>query len=224
MSIDKLYSPDGPAGRQGLLELRAFEMPPDAKMSVAAQLLVRALVARHWNAPYKEHLVRWGTRLIDRFMLPHFVLEDLKDVLADLREFGFSFDDAWFEPQYEFRFPLVGRVTVSGVELELRQAIEPWHVLGEQPGAAGTVRYVDSSVERLQVLVRNMVESRYSVICNGRCVPLHPTGTAGEFVAGIRYRAWKPPIGLHPTLDADAPLTIELHDGWNERAIGGGNA
>ena len=221
MSIDKLFSPDGPAGRQGLLELRAFEMPPDAKMSVAAQLLIRALIARFWETPYRERIIRWGTRLIDRFMLPHFILQDIKDIVSDLNGAGFAFDLAWFEPQYEFRFPIIGRVAIEGMEVELRKAIEPWHVLGEQPGGAGTVRYVDSSVERLQVLVRNMVESRYVLCCNGQRVPLHPTGVAGEFVAGIRYRAWKPPTALHPTLDVDAPLVLEVHDCWNDRSLGG---
>ncbi|MFT3922484.1 MAG: transglutaminase family protein [Myxococcales bacterium] len=219
--IDKLYSPDASSGRQGLVELRAFEMPPDWRMSCAAQLMVRTLMAWFWREPYERPPVRWNTTLVDRFMLPHFVQQDMKDVSADLQRAGFPVDASWYNPQYEFRFPFLGRVASDGVELELRQAIEPWHVLGEQPGGGGTVRYVDSSVERVQVLVRNMTESRHVVACNGRRVPLHPTGTAGEYVAGVRYRAWKPPTALHPTIDVHAPLTFDVLDSWSDRSLGG---
>jgi uncharacterized protein (DUF2126 family)/transglutaminase-like putative cysteine protease len=221
MCIDKMYSPDAASGRQGLLELRAFEMPPDARMSCAAQLLVRSLLAWFWREPYDKRVVRWNTTLNDRFMLPHFVHEDFADVIADLKHAGFPLDTRWFEPQYEFRFPFLGRVASSGVEIELRQAVEPWHVLGEQPGGGGTVRYVDSSVERVQVLVRNMTDPRHAVTCNGRRVPLHPTGTAGEYVAGVRYRAWQPPTALHPTIPVHAPLVFDLLDSWSERSLGG---
>ena len=222
LCIDKLYSPDSSAGRQGLLELRAFEMPPDARMSCAAQLLVRALVAWFWRKPYTRKPTRWGTQLLDRFMLPHFIGQDFRDVLRDLRtSAGFAFDAGWYEAQHEFRFPLLGRIAVDGVEIELRQAIEPWHVLGEEPAGGATVRYVDSSVERVQVLVRNLIGSRYLITCNNRRVPLHPTGTTGEFVASVRYRAWKPPTALHPTIEPHTPLVFELLDTWSEHAIGG---
>jgi uncharacterized protein (DUF2126 family)/transglutaminase-like putative cysteine protease len=221
MCIDKLYSPDSASGRQGLIELRAFEMPPDSRMSCAAQLLVRALLAWFWQRPYTEPVVRWGTTLVDRFMLPEFIGRDFQDVLRDLQRAGFAFDDGWFEPHFEFRFPMIGRVAAEAIELELRQAIEPWHVLGEQATQAGTARYVDSSVERLQVRVRNMTDPRHVLTCNGRRVPLHPTGTAGEYVAGVRYRAWQPPTALHPTIPVHAPLVFDLLDSWSERAIGG---
>jgi uncharacterized protein (DUF2126 family)/transglutaminase-like putative cysteine protease len=221
LCIDKLYSPDSATGRQGLIELRAFEMPPDSKMSAAAQLLVRALLASFHQKPYDQEVVRWGTTLLDRFMLPEFVHRDFQDVLADLRRAGFPMDPAWYEPQYEFRFPLVGRAAADGIELELRQAIEPWHVLGEQGAAGGTARYVDSSVERVQVIVRNMTTPRHVLACNGRRVPLHPTGTAGEYVAGVRYRAWKPSEALHPTIDVHSPLVFDLLDAWSERALFG---
>jgi uncharacterized protein (DUF2126 family)/transglutaminase-like putative cysteine protease len=221
LCIDKLYSPDSASGRQGLLELRAFEMPPDVRMSCAAQLMVRALLAWFWREPYERPVVRWGTNLVDRWMLPHFVAQDFRDVMFDLNKAGFPFDFAWFAPQYEFRFPFVGRVVVDGVEMELRQAIEPWHVLGEQAGGGGTVRYVDSTVERMQVLVRNMTSPRHVVSVNGRRVPLHPTGTAGEYVAGVRFRAWRAPESLHPTVWPHAPLTFDVLDEWTERSLGG---
>ncbi len=220
--IDKLYSPDSASGRQGLVELRAFEMPPHERMSLAQQLLVRALVAHLWRTPYVEPPVSWGTELHDRFLLPHFVSCDFQDVLEDLERGGFRFEQDWFAPHYEFRFPIYGAVEArGGPVLELRQAIEPWHVLGEELAANGTSRYVDSSVERLQVKVRGLVEGRHLVACNGRRVPLHPTGTTGERVAGVRYRAWQPPSALHPTIGVHTPLVFDIIDAWNDRAIAG---
>ena len=219
--IDKLYSPDSSGSRLGLVELRAFEMPPHAQMSLTQQLLVRALTACFWETPYRRELVWWGTALHDRFMLPHFVQVDWESVMADLREAGFEFQVEWFAPHFEFRFPQIGSVTRQGVRLELRHALEPWHVLGDEVSGNATVRNVDSSVERLQVKVSGMTDQRFVVACNGRRVPLHPTGESGEFVAGVRYRAWQPPSCLHPNIPVHTPLVFDIVDTWSGRAIGG---
>jgi len=220
-SIDKMYSPDGATGRLGLVEFRAFEMPPHARMSLAQMLLLRALVAKFWKEPYRGKLVYWDTQLHDRWMLPHFIEHDLRDVLRDLRASGYAFDDAWYAPFLEFRFPRYGTVVYEGVRMELRQAIEPWHVMGEEMSAGATARYVDSSVERLQIKVTGMTDPRHIVTCNGRALPLTPTGVQGEFVAGLRYRAWNPPSALHPTINIHSPLVLDIVDTWSSRAIGG---
>jgi uncharacterized protein (DUF2126 family) len=219
--IDKLYSPDTSSGRQGLLELRAFEMPPHARMSLAQQLLLRTLIARFWDAPYTRPLVSWGTDLHDRWMLPHYIWNDFTDVVDDVRRAGYPMQTAWFAPHFEFRFPLIGDLEVRDIHLEIRQALEPWHVLGEEPGAGGTVRYVDSSLERLQIKARGLTDSRHVVTVGANIVPLQTTGTNSEYVAGVRYRAWQPPSCLQPNLGAHTPLVIDVVDTWNHRSLGG---
>ncbi len=219
--IDKLYSPDSATGRLGLLELRAFEMPPHAQMSLAQQLLLRGLVAHFWKTPYTAGLTRWGTELHDRFLLPAFVKMDFEDVLSDLNDAGYAFDTSWFEPHFEFRFPLYGEVTVRGIQLELRGALEPWHVMGEEGSSAGAVRYVDSSLERIEIKVTGLNDNRYVVTVNGRALPLQPTGRVGEYVGGVRYKAWAPPSALHPSIGVHVPLTIDIVDTWNQRSLGG---
>jgi uncharacterized protein (DUF2126 family)/transglutaminase-like putative cysteine protease len=219
--IDKLYAPESNSGRLGLVEFRALEMPPHARMAAAQMLLMRASVAAFWQTPYERRLVHWGTRVHDDFLLPHFVQQDFADVLEELGTYGFQLDPAWFEPHFEFRFPRIGEVTLRGTGLELRHALEPWHTLGEEPAAGGTVRFVDSSVERVQARVSGWVEERYTLACNGRAVPLTATDRAGEYVGGVRFKAWQPASALHPTIPAQTPLMFDVYDRWTGRSLGG---
>jgi uncharacterized protein (DUF2126 family)/transglutaminase-like putative cysteine protease len=219
--IDKLYSPGLSSGRQGLLEFRGFEMPPHPQMALVQALLIRCLMARFWEEPYKKPLVRWGTDLHDRFMMPHYVWADIREVVKDLQQHGIPFQQEWLAPFEEFRFPHYGSVNIDDVRIELRWAIEPWHVLGEEVGSFGTARFVDSSVERLQVKVEGLTPDRYVLACNGRRLPLRSTGQKGEFVAAVRYKAWAPQSALHPTIGVHSPLIFDLIDTWNGQTIGG---
>ena len=219
--IDKLYSPDSSTGRLGILELRGFDMPPHAQMSLMQMLLVRTLVSLFWRKPYKHKLVRWGTQLHDKFLIEHYVREDINDVVEFLRGEGYGFELSWFDPFFEFRFPLHGMSNVGNIQCELRAGIEPWHVLGEESSSQGTARYVDSSLERVQVKVRDFVHERHILTCNGVKVPLVNTGVEGEYVSGVRYRAWQPWSALHPTIGVDTPLVFDVVDTWSKRSLGG---
>ena len=219
--VDKLFPPPGFGLQLGLLELRAFEMTPHVRMGLVELLLVRGLVSAFWKQPFEGDLIRWGTALHDRFMLPHFVRQDFSEVLAHLRRAGYEFEDKWFASHIDFRFPRIGSIAVDGVELELRQALEPWNVLAEETTSGGTVRSVDSSLERMQVKLSGVTsDSRYVVSCNGRRVPLSPTGVAGELVAGVRYRARQLSATLHPTIPVQMPLVFDIIDRWKDRSIG----
>ncbi len=217
--IDKLYSPDSSTGRLGILEFRGFDMPPHYRMSMVQFLLIRSLLSWFWREPYDHKLVRWGTALHDKFLLPHYSYKDLSEVVNDLRNAGYAFDMAWFDPFFSFRFPFVGELQVDDIHIEMKMAIEPWHVLGEEMSSSGTSRFVDSSLERLQVKISGLTDSRYHLLCNGFRIPLKNTGVQGEYVAGIRYRAWQPPSALHPTLGVDTPLVIDLYDTWTKKSV-----
>ncbi|QSR85763.1 DUF2126 domain-containing protein [Methylacidimicrobium sp. B4] len=219
--IDKLFAPESASGRQGLVEFRAFEMPPHPEMSSAQMLLLRSAIAAFWKRPYERRLIRWGTRLHDEFLLPHYAEADLRDALEELGSYGFPLNPDWFAPHIAFRFPKLGEVAVRDLQLELRQALEPWHVLGEEPAAGGTARYVDSSLERLQVKVEGWVSERYLLACHGAALPLQRTETQGQYVAGVRYKAWQPYSALHPTIPAHGPLIFDVYDRWNGRSLGG---
>jgi uncharacterized protein (DUF2126 family) len=219
--IDKLYSPDGPAGRLGIVELRAFEMPPHERMAAVQMLLARALVTRLLREPYRRPLVRWGNELHDRFMLPYFLWRDLEDVVADHARCGVALDASWFRPFLDHRCPVMGEVELEGIGLELRTALEPWPTLGEEPAGPVVARYVDSSLERLQLRVSGVTEGRHLVSVNGVELPLRATGTLAERVAGVRFRAWQPPHCLHPALPVHHPLRFEVVDTWARRSLGG---
>jgi uncharacterized protein (DUF2126 family)/transglutaminase-like putative cysteine protease len=219
--IDKLYNPDSPRGRLGLLELRGFEMPPHLRMAMVQSLLVRSLVAWFWEEPLRAPLIRHGPNLHGRYLLPHFLIHDIADVAADLRAHGIAFETNWLDPFTEFRFPRIGTAVFDGVEIELRGAIEPWNTLGEQSTATGTARYVDSSIERIQVRLIGADRHRYLMTCNGYPVPLLATDNPDVHVGGVRFRAWQPPSALHPSITVDGPLQFELVDLTTSTSRGG---
>ncbi|QDT04560.1 hypothetical protein K227x_29520 [Rubripirellula lacrimiformis] len=219
--VDKLYSPDSSTGRLGLVEFRGFEMPPNARMNLAQQLLIRAAVAVFWNKPYRAPLADWGTSLYDRYMLPHFIWQDLCNLIGELQREGIEISSEWFAPHHEFRFQKIGEVSYKDVRLQLRNAIEPWYVMGEEPAAGGTARYVDSSLERMEVLVDGFDSKRMAVLCNGVQIPMHATGVQSQSVAGIKYRAWQPPRCLHPTIGIHTPLQFDIVERITGRSIGG---
>ncbi len=220
LCIDKLFDWRTPHGRQGLVELRAFEMPPHPRMMTAQTQLVRALVAALATRPYHHPLVRWGTALHDRFLLPTFLWSDFEDVLAYLESCGLSHPSEVYRAFLELRCPVAGRLEAGGVLLEVRSALEPWPVLGEEPAGGATARYVDSSVERIEVRVEGLVPERHAVLVNGHVLPLKSTGRVGEAAAGVRFRAWAPPHSLQAHLGVHHPLRFDLLDRWGERSLG----
>jgi uncharacterized protein (DUF2126 family) len=228
--IDKLFPVENPRNQLGLLEFRAFAMPIHEQMQLVQMLLIRAFVAWFWEQPYTKTLIRWGTTLHDRFMLPYYIGEDLKQIIGDLEAVGYKFEFEWFKPFLAFRFPVYGAVTCQGIHLELRHGIEPWHVLGEETTSGGTARYVDSSMERMQVMLRGAMghspngdnfSSRYAVTCNGQQVPLKSTGIPGEYVGGVRFRARQAAAMLHPSINSHSPLVFNIIDTWSEQILGG---
>ena len=219
--IDKLYSPDSSTGRLGILEMRAFEMPPHGRMAALQQLLLRALLSTFWEKPYIQAPINWGNLLHDKFMMSSFQKLDFEQVLSELRNRGYHFDSHWFDAHFEFRFPYYGSIVQDGIRLELRGALEPWHVLGEESTSGGQARYVDSSVEKLEVILTGLSPGRHTVCCNGVEMNLHQTGRADERVGALRYRAWQPPSCLHPTIPIHGPLHFDIYDNFNQRAIAG---
>jgi len=217
--IDKLFDPATPYGRQGLIELRAFEMPPHPRMAAAQGVLVRALVAAFAERPYRAPLVRWGQELHDRFLLPYWMWRDFDDALAELRARGIDLPAEAYRPFVELRCPLVGSIEIAGGTIEVRNAIEPWHVLGEEVTTTGTARYVDSSLERIEVRAQGLVPERHVVLVNGAILPMRPVGGDAQ-VAGVRFRAWAPPHALHPHLGIHHPVRIDVLDAWAKRSLG----
>jgi uncharacterized protein (DUF2126 family) len=218
--IDKLFDPGTAHGRQGLVELRAFEMPPHFRMGTAQMALVRALIAAFAEEPYRGDLVRWGQALHDRFLLPYWMWRDFEDVLGFLESRGLALPAAAYRPFVELRCPVAGSLQAGDVFLEVRNALEPWPVLGEQMTASGTSRFVDSSVERIEVRVEGLVPERHRILVNGHALPLHPTPTKGEYVAGVRFRAWAPPQSLQAHLGIHHPIHFDVLDTWGKRSLG----
>ena len=219
--IDKLFNPSSPTGRLGIVELRAFEMPPNERMSVASVVLFRALIASFFIQPYRQPLTQFGRGLHDRFMLPYFLWDDLLDVLDYVRSCGFPLDAEWYSPYVEYRFPRLGRITAEGVELDLRPALEPWPVLGEEPTGATVSRYVDSSLERLELRVRGLDADRYAIAINGWAPELPTAPRDSELrVLGIRFRAWQPPHCLHPHIGIHHPVQFDIVDREAKRSVG----
>ncbi len=232
LCIDKLFPVDNPNLQLGLLEFRGFEMPPHGDLRLLQMLLVRGLVALFWQRPYTAPLRRLGATLGDRFLLPHYLMGDWQEIMADLDRGGYPFEAEWFDPFWQWRFPIYGRVSLGNNplrQLELRAALEPWPVLGDR-SSAGTARPVDNSMERIQVRLigaigeppqADRLAQRYQVLCNGVPIPLRSTGRVGEYVAGVRYRARPADPSNSPVFSPQVPLTFEVLDTWQRLHLGG---
>ncbi|MGI9212205.1 MAG: transglutaminase family protein, partial [Methylococcaceae bacterium] len=219
--IDQLYDPDRIGQRLGRIMLRSFETAENGPLATAQLLLVRALVATLAMRPVTKPLINWGTALHDRYMLPGVLWEDLKAVLAEIRQCGIPLQDEWYKPLLELRFPLLGRTQIGPITLEMRSAHEPWPILAEEVTASGVARFVDSANDRVQIEVFGITPGRHILACNGRRVPLQPTATQGHCIAGIRYKAWNPVATLHPTVPPVYELAFDLIDTWTDKVLGG---
>jgi uncharacterized protein (DUF2126 family)/transglutaminase-like putative cysteine protease len=219
--IDKLFSPDSERGRLGLLEMRGFEMPPHPQMTLVQNLLLRACITHFWKQPYTRKLIRWGTRLHDEFMLPHYLEEDFMDMLSTLQSGGFKLQMDWFKPFFAFRFPECGSVQIGDISVTVRTALEPWPVMGEEPSGGGVSRSVDATVERLEVKAKGLDPDRHIITCNGRRLPLSAVRENGVMVAGVRFKAWAQPSSLHPQMKPQPHLVFDVIDVHHGRSLGG---
>jgi len=223
LRVDELYSPARERGRLGRISVGSFETPAHSHIASLETLLMLGLLGH--AARIADHdpgsLQRWGTALHDRFMLPDVLWDDLRSVLSDLNDSGYPFQLAWFENLRNQRFPLIGSVPIGTITLELRSALEPWPLLAEEMTLDGMTRFIDSANDRVQTKLTGLTPGRYVLACNGHHVPLQPTATRGEFVAGVRFKTSNPPATLHPTLLPAGPLVFDLIDLWSGRTLGG---
>jgi len=232
LCIDKLFPVQVPRLQLGLLEFRSFEMPSHTGLRLLQMLLLRAFVAWFWRHPCTKPLCRWGADLRDRWLLPYYLHQDFQTVLADLQAAGYPLQASWFTAWWERRFPQYGTVSLLDNplrRLELRAALEPWPVIGTMDGG-GASRPVDNSMERIQVMLtgavgdrpqREALGDRYAVLCNGHRVPMRSTGTAGDYVGGVRFRARSTQTAPHPALAPHAPLVFQVLDTWQQTFLGG---
>lgn len=211
ISVDKLWNPYAPNGRLGLVEFRAFETHPQARVQSVVALFIRAILARLAAAPFTAPFARWAGELHDRFFLPACVWQDLVAICDDLKKHDIPFDPAWLRPAWEFRFPLIGELDLPNSSLIFRQALEAWPLLGESPNAGTVARTVDASLDRIEACVSDpaLLESGLLLV-NGLPCEFRPTGPGAA--CGIRYRAFYLTPSLQPHVPVHAPLLLEWVD------------